>query len=311
MYKKALVQEVPYTEKTFSHYQNHLTVSKKIASTHKISSKEELQQALLGKSLPEVREASSVVYHDASKVAFKSEPQVASKYRDKLERDIAADLSKKLASGVEAESFKQYVTERYSASYKTYPEVFKKYSAYVGSLGRVFVELEPFATALEAKNFIQRHASKVPYVLADGRKSFVEPDGTFLGKTVISSLSEIPLDVWVTNLRGKAFNAHDLSANPLAVTKAAFFAPKVKTASSAPAETYEVGTVDLIEQTLTAPTYNKKATAAPQTKTAAKLKPNKESNVKADGNKVRAVVDKNLEIEIEPSNYDETISKYT
>lgn len=310
VYKKALVQEVPYNEKTLKHYQTHLAMSNKIATTTQIESKEELRQALLGKPVG-VRQAQSVIYHDETKNPVKRAENYGTGYVDQDERAIAHDLSKKLAAGMEPELFKKYVLERYSSSYKKYPDVFKKYSSYVGSLGRVFVELEPFVNPIDAKNFVQKHAAKVPYVIADGRHGFVEPDGTFLGKKVVASVDKIPAEAWIANLRGKAFNAAQLAQNPLAVTKAAFLQPKAKTAS-APVDTIEIGQTDLIEQELTTPTYNKKATA-PTTKTAStyKPKPNKESNVKADGNKVRAMVDKNLEIEIEQSNYDDTISKYT
>ena len=312
LYKKALVQEVPYTEKTLNHYQKHLAMSNKVASTTPITSKEELKQAFLGKNSESVREAASVVYHDESKKLTFNKAADYGKYQDKMERDIAADLSLKLASGMEPELFKAYVTERYAAAFKKYPDVFRKYSALVGSLGRVFIEFEPFKNAVEAKDFILKHAQKVPYILVDKntRKLIASGNDVILGKKIISSLNEIPLDVWTSNLRGRAFNAAQLSSNPLAVTKAAFLAPRAKTAS-VPVDTIEIGQTDLIEQELTTPTYNKKATA-PQSKTASsKLKPNKESNVKADGNKVRAMVDRNLEIEIEPFNYDDTISKYT
>lgn len=234
MYKKALVQEVPFNSKTLEHYQNHLAVAGKISPELKIASKQELQRAFLG-SDKKASEATSVVFHDESK-RFKP----ASKYSDegavsKEARDIANDLSKRLIAGMQPSLFKEYVSSRYVAAFKKHPEVIKKYADLVGSLGNVFVELAPFTNLEDARKFFVKHAPGVKYALADSKKAYTSLDEKMLGKRIISSLSEIPAKEWERNLKkaGKSFDSSELLSNPVLVTKKAFLDEKrIKSASS-------------------------------------------------------------------------------
>jgi hypothetical protein len=309
LYKKALVESVPYTEKTFSHYEKHLAMANKIASSDKIESKEQLKAAFLSRGVS-AQQASSVVWHDESKKAAAPSAKYSAVV-DKTSRDIARDLSLKLASGTAPEVFKEYVTSKYASVYGQHPEVFKKYAGYVGSLGKLFVELDPFQSMLEAKDFISRHAPGVPYVLDTTGKHANSLSEAFLGKTIISSLSQIPLSVWEANLEGRQYNAADLKANPLAVTKKAFLeVKKTKTASyESPMDVDKAATFDIDfnawEPKKKAEVREKKASA----KTVFKKQGPETVTVK--NNKVSVKVDKNLEVsELESSSIDDSLKKY-
>jgi hypothetical protein len=320
LYKKALVEEIPYTEKTFSHYKNHLVVANKVASSKQISSKEELKNALM--SINSVKkEASSVVYHNESK-RIATTKSASYNFETKEKTDISKDLSLKLASGIEASIFKNYVTTKYSSEYKKYPEVFSKYAGFVGSLGRVFIELSAFNSLSEAKNFMNRHASKVPFVLSDNKKKYTDLDEKFLGKKIISSLKEIPMKYWESNLKGFSFNPSDLKSNPLAVTKKAFLrTEKVKTASHV--ETFDMERE--IDINGFDPSYNNSdKKIQPKIKKEREVKSSKPipaegfkksatslvETVKTEDAKVKVRLDKSLEVEMESTDFDQSISKY-
>lgn len=312
LYQKSLVASVPYNERTFTHYQQHLAVASKIASDQKIASKEDLKAALLNKS-GSANQAKSVVWHDESKKPVATvQKEKYSPVTDKTSRDIARDLSLKLAKGVDAEVFKNYVTTKYSSVYSTYPEVFKKYADLVGSLGKIFVELEPFGSLLEAKDFISRNAPSVPYVLDTTGKFATSLNAAFLGKTIISSLNQIPLSVWESNLEGKTYKAEDLKANPLAVTKKAFLGTTKKTASAyeSPMDIDQAASFDI---DFTAWEPKKAPVAATREKKASAkelFKPTNET-VSVQGKKVSVKVDKNLEVsDLESPSIDDAMKKY-
>jgi hypothetical protein len=222
LYKKALVKEVPFDSKTLNHYQEHLVMAGKIEESHKIASKKDLQDALLATG-SKTAEATSVVFHDESrrqtKKVSKLDPVVS-----KEARDIANDLSKRLSAGMEPSLFKEYVTTRYSSAFKVHAAVIKKYADLVGSLGKVFVEIEPFSSIEDARKFFAKHASSVKYALADGRRTYTTLDEKALGKKIISNLSEIPAAEWEKNLKraGMSYDSIELLANPVGVTKRAF-----------------------------------------------------------------------------------------
>ena len=311
VYKKQLVATVKYDEKTLDHYQKHLTVARKVASDQTISSKEDLRAALLGVSSG-TRQATTVVYHDESKLqASREEKQGSEGVQSKEKREISKDLSLKLASGMDPKAFKDYVVEKYSQQVKAYPEVFQRYASFVGSLGSVFVEMFPFATVHDAANYYKKHAQHVPFILTDGRR-LSSVDKTTLGKTVVATLREIPMDNWVKNLRGKSFNAADLSKNPLAVTKMAFLAspPREKKASAGD-DMWELDKTlnDTVgekfsQKNSTHKTQKEFARAKVATKTSS-------DNITIQGDKVKIKADRGLEIEIEQSsNLDDSIKKY-
>lgn len=222
MYKKALVKEVPFDAKTLNHYQEHLVASGKIEEGHKIASKKDLQDAFMSTGSKRA-EATSVVFHDESKRTQKKEAKL-DPVVSKEARDIANDLSKRLSAGMEPALFKEYVTTRYASAFKTHANVIKKYADLVGSVGKVFVEIEPFTNIEDARKFFAKHAPQVKYALADSRRTYTSLDEKTLGKTIISSLSEIPTSEWEKNLKraGKAYDTVELAANPVGVTKKAF-----------------------------------------------------------------------------------------
>jgi len=222
LYKKALVSEVNFDQKTLTHYKQHLVSSGKIASGYEISSKVELQNAFLSVSSKKAQ-ANSVVYHDESKrVVLKSKTSESTVSKEA--RDIAADLSKRLSAGMEPSLFKEYVTSRYGSSIESYSSVIRKYADLVGSIGRVFVEMEPFTNIEDARKFFAKHNPNVKYVLADSRKKYTPIDEKTLGKKIISNLSQIPVSEWEKNLKraGKKYDSKELSSNPVGVTKKAF-----------------------------------------------------------------------------------------
>ena len=239
MYKKALVQEVPFNNKTLEHYENHLVVAGKIPAGTKLASKKDLQDAFLSTSGKKA-EASSVVFHDESKRAL-PKSKVASEAVSKEARDIASDLSKRLTAGMQPTVFKEYVTARYAPSFKKHPAVIKKYADLVGSIGKVFVELAPFSNIEEARKFFAKHAPNVKYALSDNKKGYTSLDEKTLGKKIVSSLSEIPTIEWERNLKraGKAYDPSELTANPIAVTKKAFLDSKQQKVASSN-ETFEM-----------------------------------------------------------------------
>jgi anthranilate/para-aminobenzoate synthase component II len=320
LYKKSLVEEIPYTEKTFNHYRNHLVVANKIASSKQISSKEELKEALQFVNKTR-KESSSVVYHNESKRTSVSKTS-SQNFESKEKLDISKDLSLKLASGIEASLFKNYVTTKYSSEYQKYPEVFSKYAGFIGSMGRIFIELSAFNSLSDAKNFINRHASKVPFVLSDNKKNYTDLDEKFLGKKIISSLKDIPVKYWESNLKGFSFNQNDLKTNPLAVTKKAFLKTEnIKTAS-------KVDTFDM-EKEIDINGFDPKNKVS-ETKVQSKIKQEREiksskpipaegfkksatapvESIKVENNKVKVQIDKSLEVEMESTDFDQSISKY-
>ena len=306
LYKKQLVAEVKYGLKTLSHYQNHLNISRKIASDHKIASKEDLRLALLGEAT-QTREATSVVYHDESKLAASRKSSEVESFQSKGKRDLANELSIQLAS-MTPEYVKGYITEKYALQVREYPEVFKRYASLVGSLGRVFVELAPFQTVREAADYYKNWG--VPYILSDGRR-LSSLDKTTLGMKVVSSLKEIPMEYWVKNLRGRAFNATELNQNPLGVTKMAFMNAPVKASGTQESvNTYE------IEMTSNAvgEKFAAKNTTHMAPKEAVKIKTatrTSSDNLTVQDGKVRVMADKGLEIEIdEATDFDVSVQKY-
>ena len=312
MYKKALVEQVPYDQKTFEHYQNHLAISQKIATDQKITSKEELVRAIMPRSASGNTVAKSVVYHDESKKAATPEKKYAD-VRSKEMTDIARDLSLKLASGTAPDVFKNYVNRTYATQYKKYPELFQKYAALVGSLGRVFVELDAFPSLIEARDFIHKHAAGVLFVL-DSTNKYGKGASVVLGKAVISSLNKIPMEVWAKNLEGKNFSSEELKKNPIAVTKKAFL--EVKREKAASAEDFmqvesarsslkvEVGSEI---KNVARVSYN--SVQEKKVKMASIPGDKKPVQVKERNGKVTVMADKDLEIELEGINFDDVIKK--
>lgn len=239
LYKKALVKEIPFDSKTLNHYHEHLVVAGKIEEGQRIASKQELQEAMLSTGRKKV-EATSVLFHDESKRSFKQDKKLDA-FVSKEARDIASDLSKRLSAGMEPSLFKEYVTARYASVFKEHSNVIRKYADLVGSVGKVFVEMEPFQNIEEARKFFAKYAPNVKYALADKKRSYSSLDEKTLGKKIVSSLSEIPTSEWEKNLKraGKSYDAVELSANPVGVTKKAFLDVKqVKIATSH--ETFEM-----------------------------------------------------------------------
>jgi hypothetical protein len=238
LYKKALVNEVPYDTKTLKQYQEHLIVAGKISPEQKIASKVELQDAFILVDNKKAQ-ATSVVFHDESKRKAKSS-NLEETVSSKVARDIASDLSKRLSAGMEPSLFKEYVSTRYASSFDEHGSVIKKYADLVGSVGKVFVELEPFASIEDARKFFAKHNPNVKYALSDKKRQYTHLDEKALGKKIISSLSEIPTSEWEKNLKraGKNYNSKDLSVNPISVTKKAFL--DVRQQKVAQAEKFEI-----------------------------------------------------------------------
>lgn len=312
VYKKALVDKVPYTAATFDHYRNHLILSNKLDYGQKLASKDDLKTAMLSNT-PFHKEASSYVYHDEAKIYTSSLASPTASFEDKEKRNLERDLSLKLAAGMQPEDFKNYVMEKYATSYHAYPEVFKKYADYVGSLGNVFIELDVFNTLKEASEFTRRYP-KAKYVVTANTSIQIDLAGIqqALGKKVVSDVNEIPLSAWKVNLKEGSYNLEELASNPLAVMKKAAFykAPERDvTASYQGKDDPVISTPELeFDGYNPKPAMAKKASDSNYNKVLETVE--QAINITQTGNKVSAKYGDEFSVDLEPADFDDSVKKY-
>jgi len=208
VYKKHLASEIVYDKDLFDFYSRHL--SNVTGKEVKIASRSDLKKAFVFEEdkktkVAEFKPTSKEV--DEEKSLEKKEEEYKKQLNDLQESltnvvgsRVAKDISWHLMKGYSSDIINKHIKQKYSEK-----EISENKTAIVsvlekqGSLGKVYIDTSLLPINLcdkkVAKDFFDKHARDVKYVLANCNCTSCGCK-TLANKTVITSLDDIPDQVW-------------------------------------------------------------------------------------------------------------------
>jgi hypothetical protein len=210
VYKKALADDISYDQKLLDFYSKHFSNLK--GSDVRIASKEDLQNNFLKKE-----EKSVKVAEFKPKISEQHEKTLEEKSKDyenqlkELEdtlsgiknSKISKELSMLLVKGYTPKVIKSYILEKFSSEeISSNKDIIDNILSKQGSLGKVYVDSDfiPFnlASDTEARSFLSNYAKDVKYILVKKNASVASCVTKTFNKIVVSDISEIPKEDWVS-----------------------------------------------------------------------------------------------------------------
>ena len=213
VYRKVLASEIVYDEKLLNFYSKHFSSLK--GKEIIINSKSELKKAFLERPNKDVKSAEfKPVEMPQEKTLEEKEKEFSKQYAEladelsKFPKDkVSKDISSLLIKGYSGKVIKDYISKKYSKEdIQKNKSVFENILSKQGSLGKIYIDanLLPFNNCFEAKEFFNKNASGVKYIISE--ENFCKCHGKSpcqcrnLNKQIVPNVESIPSEVWSEEL---------------------------------------------------------------------------------------------------------------